>query len=69
MKGKRKQGRPKKMPEDASGEGEQEGWFGEKGCYESSEIESGSWRELLQKWGKSDHPVLRGQTQIKIGLD
>ena len=28
--------------EDASGEGEQERWFGEKGCHESSEMESGS---------------------------
>ena len=29
--------------EDASGEGEQECWFGEGGCLESSEMESGSW--------------------------
>ena len=28
--------------EDASGEGEQECWFGEGECHESSEIESGS---------------------------
>ena len=28
--------------EDASGEGEQERWFGEKGRHESSEMESGS---------------------------
>ena len=31
--------------DDASGEGVQECWFGEKGCYESSKIESGSWRD------------------------
>ena len=31
--------------EDASGEGEQECWFGEGGCLESSEIESGHWRD------------------------
>ena len=31
--------------EDASGEGEQECWFGEKGCHESSKMESGSWRD------------------------
>ena len=31
--------------EDPSGEGEQECWFGEKGCHESSEMESGSWRD------------------------
>ena len=28
--------------EDANGEGEQERWSGEKGCHESSEMESGS---------------------------
>ena len=31
--------------EDANGEGEQECWFGEGGCLESSEMESGSWRD------------------------
>ena len=31
--------------EDASGEGEQECWFGEGGCHESSKIWSGSWRD------------------------
>ena len=31
--------------EDLSGEGEQECWFGEGGCLESSEMESGSWRD------------------------
>ena len=31
--------------EDASGEGEQECWFGEGGSHESSEMESGSWRD------------------------
>ena len=30
--------------EDANG-GEQECWFGEGGCHESSEMESGSWRD------------------------
>ena len=42
VKGKRKRGRTKKTVEDASGEGEQERWFGEKGRHESSEMESGS---------------------------
>ena len=32
----------KKNMEDASGEGEQQCWIGEKGCCESSEMESGS---------------------------
>ena len=31
--------------EDASGEGEQEYWFREGGCFESSKMESGSWRD------------------------
>ena len=38
--------------EDASGEGEQECWFGKGGCLESSELEI-----LLLEWGKSGHPV------------
>ena len=33
---------------DASGEGEQECWFEKKGCHESSEMESGSWRDYCQ---------------------
>ena len=32
----------KTVLKDASGEGEQECWFG-GGCHESSEMESGSW--------------------------
>ena len=31
--------------EVGSGEGEQERWFGKGGCIESSEMESGSWRD------------------------
>ena len=31
--------------EDAVGEGEQECWFEERGCHESNEMESGSWRD------------------------
>ena len=34
--------------EDASGETEQECWFGEKGCRESSEMESRHWRDCYQ---------------------
>ena len=34
--------------EDASEEGEQEFWFGEGGCKESSEVESGSGRDCWQ---------------------
>ena len=45
--------------EDTSGEGEQECWFGEGGCHESSEIE---WKleRLLLEWGKSSHLYLWG---------
>ena len=35
--------------EDASGEGEQKCWIGEKGCHESSEVESGRIREVAAK--------------------
>ena len=31
--------------EDANGEGEQECWFREGRCLESSEVETGSWRD------------------------
>ena len=41
--------------ENAIGEGEQECWFEEGGCIESSELEI-----LLPEWGKFDHPRLRG---------
>ena len=44
--------------EDASGEGEQERWCGEKGHHELSEMESGSQKDCC--WGKSGHPRLRG---------
>ena len=35
-------GEVQRYVEDASGEGEQEGWFGEGECLELSEMESGS---------------------------
>ena len=34
----------KENVEDASGEGEQESWFGEGECLESREMKNGSWR-------------------------
>ena len=43
VKGKRKKGRPKKTwKTQALGEGEQEFWFGEGGCHESSGDKPGS---------------------------
>ena len=41
VKGKR----TKEDMEDASGKGEQKCWFRKGVCHESSEIESGSWRD------------------------
>ena len=43
--------------EDASGEGEQEFWFGEGGCLELSEMESWELERLLLECGKSGHPI------------
>ena len=47
--------------EDASDEGEQKCWFGEGGCHELLK-QDGEWelKRLLLKWGKSNHPCLRG---------
>ena len=55
MKGKRKQEDKK----DGSGEGEQECWFGEGGCHESSKMER-ELERLLPKWGKSGQPPFMG---------
>ena len=49
----------KKDVEDASGEREQECWFGEKGCHESSEIESGSWRDCWESGVNPATPIYR----------
>ena len=56
MKGKRKR-TTKEDVEDTSGEGEQECRFGEKGCYESSEMESGSWRDCCQSGVDQATPI------------
>ena len=42
--------------EDASGEGKQECWFG-GGCLESSEMESGSWRDCCQRGVNMATPI------------
>ena len=42
VKGQEEARMTKEDVEDASGEGEQERWFGEKGRHESSKMESGS---------------------------
>ena len=46
LRKRREEGRTTKEDvEDASGKGEQECWFGEGECLESSEMDSGSWRD------------------------
>ena len=42
----------------ASGEGEQEYWFEEEGCIESSKMESGSWRDCCQSGVNSVTPIM-----------
>ena len=43
--------------EDAREEGEKECWFGEGECHESSEMESGSWRDCCQSGVNPATPV------------
>ena len=43
--------------ENASGEGEQECWLEEGGCIESSEMESGSWRDYCQSGVNPATPI------------
>ena len=54
--------------EDTSGEGEQECWFGEGGCLESSKMENGSWRDCYYSGVNLATPVYGDKTRIKIGL-
>ena len=54
---------------DASGEGEQECWFGEGGCLESSEMESGSWSDCCQGWVNTPTPVYGDKTGSKLNDD
>ena len=52
--------------EDASGEGEPECWFGEKGCHESSEMDSGSWTDCCQKGVNPTTPVYYDKPRSKL---
>ena len=56
----------KTTKEDASGEGEQECWFGEKGCHKSSEMESGSWRDCCQSGVNLATPIYGDKPGSKI---
>ena len=55
----------KKDVEDASG-GEQECWFGEKGCHESSETESGSWTDCCQSGINPASPIYEDKPGSKL---
>ena len=43
-------------------------WFEEGGCIESSEMESGSWRDCCQSWVNSATPVYRDKLGSKLEL-
>ena len=53
--------------EDVSGEGEQECRFGENGCQELNEMESGSWTDCCQSGVNPATPVYRDKPRSKIG--
>ena len=52
---------------DASGKREQECWFGEGGCLESSEMESGSWRDCCQGGVNLATSIYGDKARSKIG--
>ena len=54
---------------NASGEGEQECWFEEGGCIESSEMESGSWRDCCQSGVNLATPVYGDKPGSKFELN
>ena len=57
VKGKRKQGRQKMWKMKVEKESAQKCWFGEKRCHESSEMESGSWRDCFHSGVNPATPV------------
>ena len=50
--------------ENASGEGEQECWFGEGGCLESSEMESGRVGEITVRVGINPATPIYGDKPV-----
>ena len=52
--------------EDASGEGEQECWFEEGRCHESSEMESGTWRDCCKSGVNLAIPVYEDKPGSKL---
>ena len=55
--------------EDASGEREQECWFGEGGCLESSKMESRSWRDCCYSGVHLATPVYEDKPGSKLDDD
>ena len=55
--------------EDISEEGEQECWFGEGGCLESSKMESGSWRDCCWSGVNLATPIYRDKPRSKLDDD
>ena len=52
--------------EDASAEGEQQCWFGEKGRHESREMESGSWKDCCQSGVNPATPIYGDKPGSKL---
>ena len=52
--------------EDACGEGEQECWFGEKGCHVSSEMERGSLKDCGQSGVNAATPIYGDKPGSKL---
>ena len=55
--------------EEASGEGEQQCWFEEGGCLESSEMECGSWRDCCQSGINPATPIYEDKPGSKVDDD
>ena len=55
--------------ENTSGEGEQEWWGEERGCIESSEMESGSWRDCCLSGINPAIPVYGNKPRSKLELN
>ena len=52
--------------EESSRDGEQECWFGEGGCHESCETESGSWRDCCYSGVNPATPIYGDKPGSKL---
>ena len=67
VKGKKKRGQPKKMwKTHVEKKSKSVDWFGEKGCHESSKMESGSWRDCWQSGVNPATPVYKDKLGSKL---